>query len=175
MSSIKQEVCCFIVRFVLGLEDHTFFLKLLLECAAGKDMEDMEEMEKKVPGMQKAEDNPDEKLELVRKQTFYQKITMIACIVTAVVSLTAFVLLVPKTLTTMNEAQSTMAQVSSMSSEAQGMFEDLNSISDSLKSFTNGGESGNPLGNLDIEALNDSIQQLQKIVGSIARLFDYGK
>ena len=153
MSSIKQEVCCFIVRFVLGLEDHTFFLKLLLECAAGKDMEDMEEMEKKV---QKAEDNPDEKLELVKKQTFYQKITMIACIVTAVVSLTAFVLLVPKTLTTMNEAQSTMAQVSSMSSEAQGMFEDLNSISDSLKSFTNGGESGNPLGNLYIEALNAS-------------------
>ena len=60
----------------------------------------MEEVEKENPGRQKVENNPDEKLELVRKQTFYQKITMIACIVTAVISLTAFALLVPKTLTT---------------------------------------------------------------------------
>lgn len=130
----------------------------------------MEEVEKENPGRQKVENNPDEKLELVRKQTFYQKITMIACIVTAVVSLTAFALLVPKTLTTMNEAQAAMEQMKAMSVEAQAMFEDMNSISDSLNSFMNGNGSGNALNDLDISALDDSIQKLQAIVGAIAKL-----
>lgn len=135
----------------------------------------MAEMENKISGAQKTENGSDEKLELARKQTFYQKITMIACIVTAVVALTAFVLLVPKSLTVMNEAQSTMAQVSSMSSEAQGMFEDLNSISSSLSSFVDSDGSGNALNDLDVEALNDSIRKLQSIVEPLAKLFEYGK
>lgn len=135
----------------------------------------MAEMENEISGAQKTENGSDEKLELARKQTFYQKITMIACIVTAVVALTAFVLLVPKSLTVMNEAQSTMAQVSSMSSEAQGMFEDLNSISSSLSSFVDSDGSGNALNDLDVEALNDSIRKLQSIVEPLAKLFEYGK
>ncbi len=138
-------------------------------------MEGMAEMENEISANQTKEIHPDERLELAKKQTFYQKITMIACVVTAVVALTAFVILVPKTLTVMNEAQTTMAQVGSLSEEAQGMFEDLNSISDSLNSFVNGGGSGNALNDLDIDALNDSIQKLQSIVEPLAKLFGYGK
>lgn len=109
--------------------------------------------------------------EFAGKQIFYQKITMIASIITAVVVFVTAVLLVPRTLTMMNEAQATMEEVHSMTEEAQGMFQDLNSISGSLNSFVNGnGEEGSGLSNLDIDALNKSIRNLQAIVEPLARL-----
>ncbi len=109
--------------------------------------------------------------EFAGKQIFYQKITMIASIITAVVVFVTAVLLVPRTLTMMNEAQATMEEVHSMTEEAQGMFQDLNSISGSLNSFVNGdGEGGSKLSDLDIDALNKSIRNLQAIVEPLARL-----
>lgn len=136
----------------------------------------MSEMQSRDSGTWNVPENTKKPADREQKQYLFQLVTMIACVITAaVVSVTA-VILVPKTVVTMNQAQETMTQLNTMAGEAEGMLQDLNTISSSLSQFVNGGsEGGSSLKDLDISALNDSIQKLQSIAESLANLFRYEK
>lgn len=136
----------------------------------------MSEMQYRENKAQNIPENTQKRAGQNEKQCLYQLVTMIACVITAVVVSVTAVILVPKTVVTMNQAQETMTQLNSMAGEAEGMLQDLNAISGSLNRFVNGGSGeGSSLRDLDISALNDSIQKLQSIAESLANVFRYEK
>ncbi len=100
----------------------------------------------------------------------YLKVIMAASVVCAVVLLVSFVLVVPKMMKTMEQAQTTMEQVNQMAEETQQIYDDVSSISESVKGVVSDGISGSSLGSLDVDSLNQSIQDLQSILEPLAKL-----
>ena len=93
----------------------------------------------------------------------YLQVIMIAAVIMAVIAVISFVIVVPKAMKMLDQAQTTMTQASQA-------LEDLDGITDSLNQLVNNSD-GSGLSDLDVDGLNESIQDLQKIVKPLANLF----
>ncbi len=111
-----------------------------------------------------------------KKRTLYLKIIMIASVISAIVLTASFVLVVPKWVTAMNSIQTTTdeiramsEQVTEMTTKASDMLDEMSGITEDLQELTSAGT--DTLGSIDVETLNDSIQDLSKVVKPLANLF----
>lgn len=90
----------------------------------------------------------------------YLRICALACVGLLLVGLVCAVLLVPRTLATLDQADQALTQMSSV---------DWQALSASVqKSFD---EAGKALEGVDVEALNDAIRDLRTVIEPLARLF----
>lgn len=104
------------------------------------------------------------------KNSRYLKVIAAASVVCAAVLLVSFVLIVPRMVKALDQAQTTMDQVSQMAEQTQQIYDGVSTISESVKGVVAEGISGSSLGSLDVDSLNESIQDLQSILEPLAKL-----
>lgn len=111
-----------------------------------------------------------------RKNTKAQKRATLGAWVIALILAAACVILVPKALTTMNQLNSTLQNITETSTQLQGTLSGIDTIvTDADKVVRDNtdyvNEAVQKLNSIDFDALNDSVLALQKIVTPLAELF----